>query len=134
MGSCKKYDQGGLMGKAEKRVKQQWKLESYYLDGNDATSSLLISTLVEEYKEDGSYVRSYIDKDGNPFTETGQWSLDADKDKISIMSVSSLELSAEHSTISTSSYDILRLKKKEFWYSYSNGGATHEFRMIPNEE
>ena len=130
--SCKKYADGGSKGKAEKRIKISWKLESYYMDGVDATSGLLISGYIEEYKEDGSYVRSYTDSSGDAFSETGTWQFDSDKDQIKINGVSSLELSAQHSTVSTSDYDILKLKKDELWYSYSNGGSLHEFHLTPN--
>lgn len=131
--SCKKYDEGGLLSSADKKLKQSWKLESYYLDGVDATNSLLIQNYQEEYKENGDYVRSYIDTDGEQFNETGTWSFDSDKENIRIMSVSSLELTAENSTVSTSDYEIVKLKKKELWYKYDNGGNTHEFHLIPNE-
>jgi len=131
--SCKKYDEGGMLSNADKKLKQSWKLESYYLDGNDATSSLLIQNYVEEYKENGDYIRSYIDTDQELFSEVGTWSFDSDKKNIRIMSVSSLELTASNSTVSTSDYEIVRLKKKELWYRYENGGNTHEFHLVPNE-
>jgi len=114
-------------------LKQSWRLDAYFLDGNDATGTLIIQSYQEEYKENGDYVRSYIDKDGNPFSETGTWAFDSDKENIRIMSVSSLELSDANSTVSTSDYQIVKLKKKELWYSYSNGGNLHEFHLIPNE-
>lgn len=131
--SCKKYDEGGLLSSADKKLKQSWKLESYYLDGIEATGSLLIQNYVEEYKENGDYVRTYIDSDSEAFSETGTWSFDAEKENIRIMNVSSLELTAENSTVSTSDYEIVKLKKKELWYKYDNGGNTHEFHLIPNE-
>lgn len=132
-GACSKYDEGGLVKNAEKKLKKSWKLDAYLLDGNDATSTLVIQNYIEEYEENGDYVRSYIDKDGNSFSETGTWSFDSEKENIRIMSVSSLELSDANSTVSTSDYEIVRLKKKELWYKYSNGGNLHEFHLIPNE-
>jgi len=131
--ACNKYDEGGLVKNAEKKLKKSWKLETYFLDANDATSTVLIQNYIEEYKENGDYVRSYIDKDGAAFSETGTWSFDADKESIRINGVSSLELSDANSTVSTSDYQIVKLKKKELWYNYTNGGNLHEFHLIPNE-
>lgn len=131
--SCSKYDEGGLVKNAEKKLKKSWKLDTYLLDGNDATNTLVIQNYIEEYKENGDYVRSYIDKDGVAFSETGTWSFDSEKENIRIMGVSSLELSDANSTVSTSDYKILKSKKKELWYSYTNGGSLHEFHLIPNE-
>jgi hypothetical protein len=133
LGSCSKYNEGGLVKNADKRLKQSWRLDTYFLDGNDATGTLIIQNYQEEYKENEDYVRSYIDKDGNQFSETGTWAFDSDKENIRIMSVSSLELSDANSTVSTSDYQIVKLKKKELWYSYENGGSLHEFHLIPNE-
>ncbi len=131
--SCEKYDEGGLVNNAEKKLKVSWKLDSYYLDGIDATSSLFIANYIEEYKSNGDYIRSYVDSDNELFSETGTWSFDSEKENIRIMGVSSLELSDENSTVSTSDYIIVKLKKKELWYKYENGGALHEFHLIPNE-
>lgn len=131
--SCKKYDDGGLLNNAEKKLKTSWKLNSYYLDGIDATNTLIIKNYKEEYKSNGDYVRSYVDSDNELFSEIGTWSFDSEKENIRIMGVSSLELSDENSTVSTSDYIIVKLKKKELWYKYENGGAMHEFHLIPNE-
>ena len=43
---------------------------------------------------------------------------DDDKMVISLSGVGSIELTDETSTVSTSEYNIIKLKKKEFWYSY----------------
>jgi len=129
---CKKYSDGGLIGKAEKRLTAQtWKLDQYLRNGNNETSQLLISDFTETFSEGGSLTRSYIDKDGDPFSETGSWTFDNDKEQINLTGVGSIELTDQTSTVSTSDYNIVKLKKEELWYSYENGGDSHEFRFIP---
>ena len=130
---CKKYDEGGLISKAEKRLTANtWKLDKYLRNGNDETSQLLISDFTEAFSEGGTLTRSYTDKDGDAFSETGEWTFDNDKQQINLTGVGSIELTDETSTVSTSDYNIIKLKKDELWYSYENGGDSHEFRFIPN--
>lgn len=130
--SCKKYENGGTISRADKNIKKAWKLESYYLDGTDQTSNLLISNYVETYNEDGSYNRTFIDASGDPKNENGLWSFDADKSLLNISGIGSFELTGQTSTVSASDYTILKLKKNELWYSFENGGNTHEFHLVPN--
>ena len=133
MTGCKKYDEGGLMGKADKRLTANtWKLEKYLRNGNDETSSLLISNFTEQFQDGGTLIRNYIDKDGDPFSETGSWQFDNDKQQVNLKGVSSIELTDQTSTVSTSDYNILKLKKEELWYYYDNGGDRHEFHLVPN--
>ena len=129
--SCQKFADGGLVKKADTRITNTWKLQSYLVDGVDATQSLLISNLIETYSEDGTYSRSYNDTDGAAFDEAGRWNLPDKAEVIDITGVSSLELSDQHSTVSSDHYNINRMKKDEYWYSYTNGGAIHEFRFVP---
>lgn len=132
MVSCKKYDNGGSLRKAEKNLTNTWKIDSYYLDGVDNTSSLLISNFTETFSDGGTYSRSYNDASGDPKNETGTWSLDEDKSKINVSGAGSYELTAQTSTVSTSDYTILKLTKDELWYEFENGGSTHEFHLSPN--
>jgi hypothetical protein len=127
--SCQTFDNGGLVKKADDRLLTTWRLQAYYLNGADSTASLLISDLVETYSSDGTYIRSYYDKDELYFTESGQFNLPDKATEIDISGVSSLELTQAHSTVSSDHYIISRMKKDEFWYSYENGGAKHEFRF-----
>ena len=72
------------------------------------------------------------DASGDPKNESGTWSLDSDKMKIGVSGTGSYELTAQTSTVSTSSYIILKLTKDELWYEFDNGGSTHEFHLVPN--
>lgn len=132
MVSCKKYDNGGSIRKAEKNLTNTWKIDSYYLDGVDNTSNLLISNFSETFSDGGTYSRSYNDASGDPKNEIGSWSLVEDKNKINVSGAGSYELTAQTSTVSTSDYTILKLTKDELWYEFQNGGSTHEFHLSPN--
>lgn len=128
--SCKKYEDGGPLNKAKKNLTSSWKLDNYFLNGTEATSSLLISGLTEEYTENGSYIRSYVDKDGDFFSETGDWQFDDKKTNIDVSGIGSLELSNNNSSVSASDYTTLRLKNEELWYYFENGGDLHEFHFV----
>jgi hypothetical protein len=129
--SCKKYSDGGLTSKADKRLTAYtWKLDKYLRNGNDETSQLLITNFSEKFAENGTITRSYIDPNGNSFSETGTWTFDNDKMQINLTGVGSIELTNQTSTVSSSDYNIIRLKKDELWYYYENGGSRHEFHLI----
>ena len=129
--ACEKYDEGGLVSKASKRLTENgWRLESYYRNGNDETTQLIISTFEENFIDGGSLTRSYIDKDGKPFTENGSWTFDNDKQQINITGVGSIDLTDETTTVSTSDYNIIKLTKDELWYVYENGGDLHGFHLV----
>lgn len=129
--SCKKFDQGGLVSKTSKNLEDKtWKLDKYYRDGVDETTMLLITNFEETFNNDGSLMRSYTDNDGEQVSETGKWTSQKDDKLLKISDVSSIDLLDEISTVSSSEYNILKLKKDEFWYTYENGGSTHEFRMV----
>jgi hypothetical protein len=129
--SCKKYSDGGLVGRADKRLSEHaWKLDKYLRNGNDETSQLLISNFTENFAENGTITRSYTDSNGDPFSESGTWAFDNDKMQINLTGVGSIELTNQTSTVSSSDYNIIRLKKHELWYYYENGGSRHEFHLI----
>ena len=129
--SCKKFDQGGLVSKTSKNLEDKtWKLDKYYRDGVDETTMLLITNFEETFNNDSSLMRSYTDNDGEQVSETGKWTSQKDDKLLKISDVGSIDLLDEISTVSSSEYNILKLKKDEFWYTYDNGGSTHEFRMV----
>lgn len=91
---------------------------------------LLITNFEETFNNDGSLMRSYTDNDGEQVSETAKWTSQKDDKLLKISDVGSIDLLDEISTVSSSEYNILKLKKDEFWYTYDNGGSTHEFRMV----
>jgi len=131
MFSCKKYENGGRLAKAEKNVTQTWKIDSYYMDGVDQTAALLITNFTETFADGGTYTRSYTDASGDLENKNGAWELENDKSLINISGIGSFELTEETSTVSASEYTILKLDEEELWYNFSNGGNTHEFHMVP---
>ncbi|MBL4861417.1 MAG: hypothetical protein JKY09_00155 [Crocinitomicaceae bacterium] len=132
MTSCKKYDNGGPLRKAEKNITNTWKIDSYYMDGVDNTSSLLITNFTETFADGGVYTRIYNDASGDPKNESGSWDLESDKSLINMSGTGSYELTGQTSTVSASDYTILKLTKDELWYEFANGGSTHEFHLSPN--
>jgi hypothetical protein len=128
---CKKYDDGGWVSKADKRiVEHPWRLESYYENGVEKTGLLLISSFTESFNSDGAMSRTFIDSNGDLVTQVGTWNFDSNKYQIKLNGVGSVELTNETNTVSTSDYNIIRLKNHELWYEYENGGVRHEFHMI----
>lgn len=128
--SCQKYEFGGTTAGAERNIKETWKLESYFLDGVDNTSNLLISNYKETYRDDGTYNRTFNDESGDLKNEEGSWALDNEKSLINVSGIGSFELTNETSTVSASDYTIIKLRPKELWYEFSNGGSTHEFHLV----
>jgi len=130
---CQKYDEGGRVCKADTTITQQsWGLDRYFRNGYDETILVLISNLTETYSESGVVVRNYIDIEGESVSNSGEWALNDEFTQITLSGLSSMEWSEENSTISSSHYDIIKLTRDEFWYSYENGGDFHEFHFIPN--
>lgn len=130
MTSCKKYDEGGFVGKTEKNLVKSWKLEKYLRNSTDETSLLLISGYEETYSDNGSILRTYIDVDATTKTETGTWKFDKDQKKLNISGLSSVEITDATGTVTSSYYNVLKLDKDEFWYYYTNGSDKHEFHLI----
>lgn len=129
--SCKKYDEGGLTSKADKRLSAHtWKLDKYLRNGVDETSQLLITNFSENFSESGVINRIYADSNGDLINEPGTWTFDNDKLQIKLSGLGSIELTNQTSTVTSSDYNILRLKKDELWYYYENGGSRHEFHLI----
>lgn len=132
MNSCEKYEDGGTKRKADDNLVGDWSLQSYYLNGAEMTSSLIITNYKETYSEDGTYGRSFTDSSGDLKTASGTWSLESDNALIKISGPGSFELSNEYSSVSASEYTLLKLTKDELWYEFINGGATHEFHLAHN--
>ena len=131
--SCQKYPDGGLKGKAEKRILGTWQLSSYLRNGADETSTLLISDYQETYSEDGVFSRAYTEEAGDAFSETGTYAF-TDEKNLDIGGVSSIQdFSPEHSSLSSSTFTITLLKNDEYVYTYNNGGDDHVFSFTKVE-
>lgn len=131
--SCKKYEEGPLISfRSEKArlTEPTWRLDKYLKNGVDETSLVLISDYKEQYAEDGDLIRSYIKQNGALFSEKGTWAFSSNEGVIDITGLSSMDWSIQDSTLSAPTLAILRLKSKEFWYSFSNGEDIHEFHLV----
>lgn len=127
--SCKKFDQGGIISKADKNIVEQWSLSSYFRNESDESAALQISGYTEKYMEDGTCSRTYNMTDGKLREESGTWKSNDGMKTVNVSGFSSLELSKTLGTVSSSAYTIVRLTKSEFWYRYQNGSDTHEFHF-----
>ncbi len=126
---CKKYDEGGLISKTEKNLKQTWVLQKYLRNGADETSLLYINNYEETYSGTDSYSRTYLNKSNKNVSENGTWKFDKGQKRLAISGVSSMEITDKTGTVSSSYYHILKLDNSEFWYYYINGSDRHEFRL-----
>lgn len=127
--SCKKYDEGGLISKTEENLKQTWILQKYLRNGADETSLLFIKDYEETYSGSDTYSRTYIDYDNKNVSENGTWKFDKEQKELNISGVSSMEITENTGSVSSSYYSIIKLNKSEFWYFYTNGSDRHEFHM-----
>jgi hypothetical protein len=130
--ACKKYEEGPAISFRSKkeRVVNTWKLDSYLYDGVDKTGELTVTNYTEIYNEDGSCKRTFNDSSNDFVDQPGTWSFSDDKAKLSINGIGSVELNQNIGTVSASSITIIKLKEKEMWYRFENGGHTHEFHLI----
>lgn len=118
----------------EEHIEGTWELQSYLRNDVDETPEMKIEEYLETYQFDGTYTRSYIDGNQNPVQETGEFSINEENSSIHISDVSSIsEFSEEHSTLSTSTIDVLILDETEYAYSFENGGDKHEFRFFKKQ-
>jgi hypothetical protein len=112
----------------EKNIKKSWKLEKYFIDGVDKTSTLYVTGYDESYTDQNrKYDRSFTDGNGNRRTQSGSWEFE-NANRVKISGVGSIEMSPA-GTVSSSYYDLIRLTDAELWYSFVNGGSRHELRL-----
>ena len=127
---CSKFEEGGLVKKADENIPGTWTLSQYQRNGVDETDSIQVSNFTETYSENGAFLRSY-NHTGGTETEDGTWSINDDNEDIHLSDVSSINnFSTHHSTLSTSAVHVLKLTEDELWYTFDNGGDTHEFHFV----
>jgi len=118
--ACKKYPEGPTLTvrTATHRVVNTWKPENVTMNSNDVTSAYANVSYTETYDKDGNY--SYSTSLGGG---SGKWAFQNDKKEIKRNGVSGQP---------TVDMTILKLKEKEFWFKFTDGGDVYEFHMIPN--
>ena len=118
----------------EDYISGTWELKVYMRNNVDETSEIHISEYEESYSLDGVYSRNYVDGKQNLVEEEGKFSINEDDMSIHISDVSSIaDFSDAHSTLSTSTVDIISIDDSEYVYSFENGGDLHEFRFMKKE-
>lgn len=122
--SCKKYPEGpsfSLRSKKE-RLANSWKIQKYYFNGGDSTTfakSHVFNGYILNINKNGDYGFSYNLMIGSltfPFNEAGAWTFTEDKKKV-IFTKESGNTSA--AVGSSATWEVLRLKEKEFWVKYT---------------
>lgn len=118
--SCNKYPEGPALSirTATHRVVNTWKPELVTVNNTDVTGSYSSVSYTETYDKDGNY--SYNTSVGGG---SGKWSFESNKTAVRRNGVSGQP---------TVDMEILRLKEKEFWFKFTDGGDVYEFHMIPN--
>lgn len=108
-----------------------WELKMYVMNDVDHTADMNISGYTETYTVDGIYSRRYVDGKQQLVEESGAYSINETGRSLHISDVSSIaDFSAAHSTLSTSTAEVITIDEAEFVYSFENGGDTHEFRLL----
>ncbi|MBA2611045.1 MAG: hypothetical protein H0U95_03675 [Bacteroidetes bacterium] len=122
--SCKKYPDGpafSLRSKSE-RLSNLWKIEQYKYNGSDSTAFVkkyLFNNYRLDIEKKGEYIFDYNLVIGSaliPISESGKWVFSGDKKSV-IFTKESGNTSAAAGTNAT--WEILRLKEKEFWAKYT---------------
>jgi len=129
--SCKKYPDGpsfSLRSKKE-RISNTWNIEQYKFNGADSTS-FAKNHLFNNYKliinKNGEYSFNYVLSLGTikfDFNETGTWTFSGDKKNV-IFTKATGNTTAAAGSIAT--WEILKLKEKEFWAKYIQDGDVTE--------
>ncbi len=133
---CKKYEDGPfftLVSAQSRLVNHQWALDQYLRNNVDETSYIVINTItyLETYGKDGTYTVSYYDDSNKSINESGKWEFENKKDGLHLSGISSYSkfCSTYSYSLSSSHVTILKLTKDEYWYTFEDGGDTHELHL-----
>lgn len=125
--NCKKYSEGPsftLLSK-KSRLANTWKLNKYYINGEDKTSEAFNTfkdfTLIID-KNNMKYSKSFTAFNLLPYGEAGSWKLSADKMKV--------EFTPDNSSINPYSWKIEKLKDREVCFSYTDNNTTIKAYLI----
>jgi hypothetical protein len=119
----------------EDHIEGTWELKEYLRNDVIETSEIDISNYMENYSLDGTYIRTYTDGKQEFESDTGEFTINEELKSLHISDVSSIsDFSELHSTLSSSTVDVILLDETEFVYSFENGGDKHEFRFLRLEE
>lgn len=122
---CGKYEDGpGLSLRTKKdRVTNTWQVSSAMQNGVDKTSDFnaLFAGYLLDIRTDETYSLSYSPLSVGQVNETGHWAFVSEK----------LEIRFISSDGEIRTYQILRLKEKEFWIRFQQDDADWEVHLVP---
>jgi hypothetical protein len=124
--SCKKFEEGGKIKKAEENLVKEWAMERAYKNGNSVevvNANPQIGEVTENwiFREDGTCTT----EDGNS-TLTGTWALSSNSEVLTV------EITSPSSKASTQSYTIMKLTKGsdgELIWEHSIGSDNYRYEM-----
>ena len=128
--NCSKEETPAPAATPAQNLATGWRLTQYLRNGVDETAQLVIKNYEEAYINPEAYSRSYLDENNQLKSETGKWKYESDKNRINITGVSSVKVTRNSGSVSSSYYDIQKLDGAALWYSYINGSDRHEFRFV----
>lgn len=125
MVGCGKYEDGpGLSFRTKKdRVTNAWQVSSALRNGIDKTSDFnaLFAGYLLDIRKDDMYSLSYSPLSMGQVNESGRWEFISDK----------MEIRFINSDGESQTYQILRLKTKEFWIRFQEDGTDWEVHLVP---
>lgn len=124
--SCSKYDEGGLVKRAEKNLTTEWAMEKAFRNGNkvevvNANPQIGEVTEIWKFNEDGS-CRT---EDGES-TLTGTWELSSDSKSLTV------NIDSPANKASTQTYNILKLTKGsdgQMIWSHTIGSDDYRYEL-----
>ncbi|MDP1803114.1 MAG: DUF5004 domain-containing protein [Bacteroidota bacterium] len=131
---CKKYPEGpsfSLRSKSE-RLSNLWKIQQLIYNGADSTAfakKYLFNNYRLDINKNGNYNIDYNLVIGSvliPFSESGNWVFSSDKKAVIFTKESGNTTAAMGSN---ATWEILRLKEKEFWAKYTQNDDVTEVHL-----
>lgn len=132
--SCKKYPEGpsfSLRSKSE-RLSNLWKIQQLIYNGADSTNfakKYLFNNYRLDITKNGEYNIDYnlvIGAASIPFSESGKWVFSSDKKTVIFTKETGNTTAA---TGANSTWEILRLKEKEFWAKFTQNDQVTELHL-----
>jgi hypothetical protein len=128
-----KYEDGPFLSLRSKqeRVVNEWKLETYLRNGQEATDALLMHDYTETYTHEHTFIRTYTLPNTLEQQQSGTWQFSDNKQHLLIEETGHIPLTRQDSPLVTRQLTLLKLKENELWYQVMEGDSTtHEFHLV----
>jgi len=127
--SCSNSNTGEQPGKYN-LITRDWELESYIYNGTDATASLFVDKVFNEFRRDGVHDFSFLGSDGIQHTQEVPWILDSNEEVLIFSNFESIADFGEFlPELVLEKVKILIITESRFHYSFQSDGF-HEFHFI----